>query len=180
LRELIIPGPIMDWLAQELVTKDLTERATHEQDMRRDQAELERLQERLDMIYEDRLDGRIDASTYDQKAAEIRERKERVKRRVSERQGETLPTATQAVELLAVMSKAADLFLEQSVTEQRKLLRLVLESSSWKGGELRMCLREPFSQLRLSNLASQTKDNNLSTSSQNIDTWRRGGDSNPR
>jgi site-specific DNA recombinase len=93
----------------------------------RDQAEFERLQERLDMIYEDRLDGRIDASTYDQKAAEIRERKERVKRRVGERQAETLPTATQAVELLAVMSKAADLFLQQSVTEQRKLLRLVLE-----------------------------------------------------
>jgi hypothetical protein len=30
------------------------------------------------------------------------------------------------------------------VTEQRKLLHLPLEKASWKGGELRMSLREPF------------------------------------
>ncbi len=180
LRGLVIPGPIVEWLQQELVTSDLTERAAHEQAIRRDQAELERWQKRLDMIYEDRLDGRIDASTYDQKAAEMRERKERVSRRISEWQAETLPPATQAVELLTVTSKAADLFLQQTGAEQRKLLRVVLESSSWKGGELRMCLREPFSQLRLSNLASQTIDSNLGVSSGNSDIWRRGGDSNPR
>ena len=135
---------------------------------------------RLDYMGLKKSPGRIDASTYDQKAAEIRERKERVKRRVSERQAETLPTAAQAVELLTVMSKAADLFLEQSGAEQRKLLRVLLESSSWKGGELRISLREPFAQLRLSNLASQTIDNNLSTSNDNVDIWRRKRDSNPR
>ena len=39
----------------------------------REQAELERLQSRLDVLYDDRLDGRIDASTYDKRAADIRQ-----------------------------------------------------------------------------------------------------------
>jgi hypothetical protein len=34
--------------------------------------ELDRLQARLDVLYDDRLDGRIDATTYDKKAEVIR------------------------------------------------------------------------------------------------------------
>jgi hypothetical protein len=41
--------------------------------MRRDEAELGRLQKRLDVLYDDRLDGRIDTTTYDTKAQEIRQ-----------------------------------------------------------------------------------------------------------
>ena len=65
--------------------------------------------------------------------------------------------AGQAVDLLAVMRKMADLLLQQPAAKRRKLLRLVLESSGWKGGELRMCFRERFPQLRLSNRASQPR-----------------------
>jgi site-specific DNA recombinase len=180
LRQLVIPGPILEWLKQELVASDVTERYAREQAQRRDQAELERLQKRLDVLYDDRLDGRIDASMYDQKAAEIREQQEQVRRRISDRQSATLPPKGQAVDLLALTSKAADLFVEQPGAEQRKLLRLVLENATWKEGELRMCFREPFSQLRLSNHATQTNNSNLDTPEDNFDIWRRGGDSNPR
>jgi site-specific DNA recombinase len=63
LRELVIPREVLEWLQEELVASDLTERAAREQALRREQTELERLQSRLDVLYEDRLDGRIDAST---------------------------------------------------------------------------------------------------------------------
>jgi hypothetical protein len=42
---------------------------------------------------------------------------------------------------MTLTSKAADLFAQQTASEQRKLLMLVLKSASWKGGELRMSLR---------------------------------------
>ena len=180
LRQLVIPGPILEWLKQELVASDVTERYAREQAQRRDQAELERLQKRLDVLYDDRLDGRIDASMYDQKAAEIREQQEQVRRRISDRQSATLPPKGQAVDLLALTSKAADLFVEQPGAEQRKLLRLVLENATWKEGELQMCFREPFSQLRLSNHATQTNNSNLDAPDDNFDIWRRKRDSNPR
>jgi len=63
-----------------------------------------------------------------------------------------------AFDLTAATSRATELFLAQPVAEQRRLLHLVLRKGTWKGGELRMSLREPFEQLRLSNSATQAKD----------------------
>jgi hypothetical protein len=37
--------------------------------------------------------------------------------------------------------------LPQPATEQRRLPRLVLKAATWKSGELRMPLRDPFEQL---------------------------------
>ncbi len=149
LRELVTPSPILNWLREELVSSDVSERGAREQTLRRDQVELDRLQKRLDVLYEDRLDGRIDAGTYDKKAAEIRQQQDRLRRRLAEFQSVPLPPLIETVDLIALTAKAADLFLDQPAAEQRKLLRLVLEDATWKGGELRMSFREPFSQLRL-------------------------------
>ena len=143
------PSPILNWLREELVSSDVSERGAREQTLRRDQVELDRLQKRLDVLYEDRLDGRIDAGTYDKKAAEIRQQQDRLRRRLAEFQSVPLPPLIETVDLIALTAKAADLFLDQPAAEQRKLLRLVLEDATWKGGELRMSFREPFSQLRL-------------------------------
>jgi site-specific DNA recombinase len=170
LRELVIAGPILDWLQEELVASDVSERAAREQARRRDHAELDRLQSRLDVLYDDRLDGRIDAGTYDRKAGEIRRQQDHLRRRLGE--APELPPISQAVDLIAITAKAADLFLERGAAEQRKLLRLVLDGATWQGGELRMSFREPFSQLRLSNLESRTKDSHLKGEEADFENWR--------
>jgi site-specific DNA recombinase len=180
LRELVTPSPILDWLQQVLVASHISERAAGEQTVRRDQAELKRLQDRLDVLYDDRLDARIDASTYDKKAGEIRQQQDRVRLRLAEAQSAALPPVSQAVDLIALTAKAADLFLKQPTVEQRKFLRLVLAAATWKGGELRMSFREPFSQLRLSNRATHTNNRGLDANDSHFGIWRRGGDSNPR
>jgi hypothetical protein len=55
-----------------------------------------------------------------------------------------LPPASQAVNLMALTSQAAEIFLQQPGTERNKLIRLLVESASWKGGELRMCFGSPL------------------------------------
>ena len=112
LRGLVIGPEIIEWLQDELITSDLTEQAAREQAVRRHQADLDRLQRRLDTLYEDRLDGRIDAARYDQKAGEIHEDQQRIRTRVSECQG-TMPPARDALNLITLTSRAADLFREQ-------------------------------------------------------------------
>jgi len=67
--------------------------------LRRQQAELERLQARLDVLYEDRLDGRIDAGVYDQTAETIREQQQRVRQKIQSTQTAMLPAASQAIDL---------------------------------------------------------------------------------
>ena len=179
LRELVIAPEIVEWLQDELVTSDLTEQAAREQALRRHQAELERLQRRLDTLYEDRLDGRINAIRYDQKASEIREDEQRIRTRIRECQ-EALPSASESLDVMALTSRAADLFLAQPGCEQRKLLRLVVDDAIWQTGELRMSFRQPFEQLRLSNSASTRNERTAGGGGAVFDIWRRERDSNPR
>jgi hypothetical protein len=60
---------------------------------------------------------------------------------------------------MALTSSMADLFLEQRGAEQR---RLVLDTASWQGGELRTPFREPLSELILSNRVTQKNNSQLS------------------
>ncbi len=124
------------------------------------------------MLYEDRLDGRIDAVVYDQKAGAIRGQQQALQQKLLSAQDATLLPASQAVDMMALTSRAADLFLEQTRTEQRKLLHLLLQEASWKAGELRMSFREPFEQLRLSNRASASDFNGFGGNERDFGIWR--------
>jgi hypothetical protein len=84
----------------------------------------------------------------------------------------TLPPMSRAIDLLVCTSKAAQEFPEYSGERQSKLLWLVLKEASWKAGELRMSLQEPFQKLRLSNSASATNHNELGAKSADFDNWR--------
>ena len=180
LRGLVVPPAVLTWLQSELVESDQTEQAARAQVMRRQQMELERLQARADVLYDDRLDGRIDTATFDRKAGAIREQQEHVRQKIRTAEAVKLPPAGEAVDLMRLTSRAADLFVEQVGAEQRKLLHIVLKEACWKGGELRMSLREPFEQLRLSNSGSDRNLKDFDPSGSNFDNWRREWDSNPR
>ncbi|MBZ5596378.1 MAG: recombinase family protein [Acidobacteriia bacterium] len=158
LRALVIPPAVLEWLRETVVASDVTERAARAQTLGRFQMELDRLQTRLDVLYDDRLDGRIDASTYDKKADEIRGTQQRVRTKIAQCQSAELAPATEAVDLMSLTSNAAELFERQSARERRRLLRLVVQEAIWQNGELRTCFREPFEQLRLSNSVTTTKD----------------------
>ena len=172
LRDLIIPPAVLTWLQSELIDSDRTEQAARAEALRRQQKDEERLEARLDVLYEDRLDGRIDTATYDKKASDIREQLEQIRRRIYNTKAIAYPAVSEAVDLMALTSRAADLFLEQDGSEQRKLLHLVLQEASWKGGELRMCFREPFENIVLSNRASHTNGTELNAGGPNFDNWR--------
>jgi hypothetical protein len=159
---------------------DVTERSARAQTVHRYEMELGRLQARLDVLYDDRLDGRIDVITYDRKAEEIRGNQQRVRTKIAQCQPAAFAPATKAVDLISLTSRAAERFERQCASEQRRLLRLVLQEAIWQNGELRTCFREPFEQLRLSNAATIIKEGHFSANEANSDIWRRGGDSNPR
>jgi hypothetical protein len=50
---------------------------------------------------------------------------------------DALPQAKEAIDLMALTSRTAEMFAAQTAAEQRKLLHLLLQEASWKGGELR-------------------------------------------
>jgi hypothetical protein len=134
----------------------------------------------LDLLYEDRLEGRISAAEYDQKEGAAREHQQRLRHKIQSIRATDLEPTGHAVDLMALASRAADLFLDQPASEQRKLLRLVVQEAFWKDEQLRMSFREPFEKLRLSNQASSRNPNDLGGNRPGFDNWRRKRDSNPR
>jgi site-specific DNA recombinase len=119
LRSLVIPQAVLEWLREVIVANDITERAASAQTLHRYQMELDRLQARLDVLYDDRLDGRIDASTYDKKAEEMRLNQQGLRTTINQCQSAGLAPATEAVDVLSLTSKSAELFERQSASEQR-------------------------------------------------------------
>ena len=84
----------------------------------------------------------------------------------------------QAIDTLSMVSRASELFLEQSAAEQRRLLQTVVEKATWRGGTLQTALFEPFEILRHSNQESYRKEKENTGSGGEMEIWLPGMDSN--
>jgi hypothetical protein len=156
----------------------VTERAARERTIKQHQAQYDRLEARIDMLYTDRLDGRIAPSFYDAKASEFRAQQQAILRKIHQIQA-TAPVPVEGVlDLMRLTSKAAELFCQQNCHEQRRLLRTLVKSAAWQGGELRLGFEEPFEILRGSNRANRTKEIQITGSGCNSEIWLPGMDSN--
>jgi site-specific DNA recombinase len=82
LRELRFPAEILRWLEAALLEAESAAQAACAEALRRSQVELERLRQRQEVMYDDRLDGRIDPTTYDNRLAQIREQQAQIERRI--------------------------------------------------------------------------------------------------
>jgi hypothetical protein len=104
-------------------------------------------------MYEDRLDGRIDAATYDQKVAQIRLQQGQIQHRIGAREAARLRPVSQGMNLRELVGRMTQSFVEQTASEQRKLLQVLVQKAFWKNDALHITLREPFEALRVDNRA---------------------------
>jgi len=95
-------------------------------------------------MYVDKLDGRIQASFFDRKAAEWRGEQERIELAIQQHRNADRSYVDEGVRLLELASRAGELFRSQESAEKRELLRYVLSNSSWKDGQLTPTFRQPF------------------------------------
>lgn len=159
LRELVIPQQVLEWLGDAILDSDRTQRAARESNVKRLQARFDQIKARIETMYLDKLDGRVTEDFFDQKAAEWRNEQDDLLTKIHDIQRATPAPVDQAIDMLRMTSRAAELFLEQSGVEQRRLLNTMVETASFKGGELRTKLFEPFEILRHSNHKKHRKEN---------------------
>lgn len=174
LGDLVIPPPILDWLAQELSSTEHTERDTRERTMKRQESERARIQHRLNTLYEDRLDGTITKTQYEEKASALRAQQADIERKLAETRESALVPLTTALDIACLTSNACKQFCEQNEVEQRRLLTMILKEATWKDGGLRTTLLEPFEQLRRSNQLSHTNKNGNPGSGMDLKVWLLG------
>jgi hypothetical protein len=95
-------------------------------------------------MYVDKLDGRIDASLYDQMSEQWRAEQDKITRKIARHQAADRSYREEGVRLIELGQGARRLFAKQEAREQRRLLNIVLSNSTWKDGELTATFRQPF------------------------------------
>ena len=135
---------VLTWVTRALRESHGDERKCHEAAIAKLQREHGRIQDRIDAMYMDKLDGRIDNDFFDRKAAEFRSEQCRVMRDIETHQNANQSYIEDGIRLLDLARRADVLFESQRPAEKRKLLDFVLSNCRWKDGQLEAEYRKPF------------------------------------
>jgi site-specific DNA recombinase len=150
----------------------------HDAAIARLHAEYNRLQTRIDRMYMDKLDGRVDAAFFDRRAPEWRGEQDRLLQLIEGHQAANQTYLEEGVWLLELAQRAHRLFQKQEPREKRRLLNFLLSNCSWKGGELTAVFRQPFDMLADANVAQSERDGQDASTQPVLENWLPGLDSN--
>ncbi|TIL73213.1 MAG: hypothetical protein E5Y70_17805 [Mesorhizobium sp.] len=135
---------VLTWMRDALKASHADERREQEQAIERCQTQYKRVEDRLQAMYLDKLDGRIDNAFYDRMSAQWRVEQTRLLREI-ERHSEAQESYMEdGLRLLELAREASRLFAKQAANEKKRLLNLVLSNCEWDRGEVRANFRQPF------------------------------------
>lgn len=178
LKGLRFPNEILEWIVTALRESHVDEKAFHDEAIARLQAEYRRLQSRIDAMYLDKLDGRIDVAFFDSKSAEWRAEQDRLLRDVETHQNANQTYVEEGVQLLHLAQRAHELFERQVAAEKRRLLSFLLSNCVWKGGVLTAEYRQPFDMLALAREAGSGDEVMSGAKNGQFENWLPAMDSN--
>jgi site-specific DNA recombinase len=146
LRRLALDQEVVDWISTALRESQADKRRYHEEASRL-KADHQRLLNRLETLYEDKLDGRIDVAFFDRKSRDWRNEQNRLLDAIKEHEKANESYMEEGIRILDLGRRAGDLFDKQPAHEKRRLLNCVMSAASWKDGSLTIEFRQPFDML---------------------------------
>ena len=167
----MIPSGVLAWLQEAFIESDLTEQGARNRELKRLEEQHRRIDANSQTLYEDRLDGRITPETYDRKARDLQSQALDLLRRIDRIRATAPAPVQEAINVMELTSRAAELFAIQPAHEKQAFLRLVLKSASWAHGQLRTEFENPFESLRRSNQLNQTKHEEKRMSTAENEIW---------
>ena len=162
----------MEWVTEALRQSHLDEQQYHEEAVRRLQAEYTRFQNRIESMYVDKLDGRVDIVFFDRKAAEWRAEKGRLLHAIEEHQTANQAYLEEGIRLLELGRHAHELFQKQAPREKRRLLNFVLSNCTGKDDQLQATFKQPFDLITASSDAYKSKKAAGVSSNGLFENWR--------
>ena len=178
IRGLAFDDEVLEWVTLALRQSHADEKRFHDDAIARLQAEHTRLQGRIDTMYLDKLDGRVDAAFFDRKAAEWRTEQDRVLRAIGDHQAANQSYMEQGVRILELARRLPELFARQAPREKRRLLDFLLSNCTWKEGALRATFRQPFDLIAASARAHENRKAAGVATDGLSENWLPGQDSN--
>ena len=114
------------WVQEALRASHADKPREQEEAIARLRAECDRLQRRLDTMYVDRLDGRVDAASFDKMAAEWRAEQSRCQREIDRHQEADKSHMDEGAQILELARNAQQPFERQEPRQKRRLHNFVL------------------------------------------------------
>ncbi len=178
LKGLAFDNEVLDWVTEALRQSHADEKHYHDEAISQLQGEYNRLQNRIDAMYVDKLDGKINIDFYDRKATEWRYEQDRLLRSIEDHQNGNKNYLDEGVMILELARQASYLFERQGPREKRNLLNFVLSNCTWKDGQLVANYRQPFDGIAKSMASHKEKEAVGASSNSLFDIWRPCRDSN--
>jgi site-specific DNA recombinase len=135
---------VLEWVRESLHASHADERRDHEEAIKRLQGEHKRLGDRINAMYLDKLDGRVDSTFFDKMSAQWREEQNRCLREIERHEAAEQSYMDEGVQILELARNAQKLFERQQPREKRRLLNFILSNCSWEDGEVVAAFRQPF------------------------------------
>jgi hypothetical protein len=157
LRRISIDEGIVAWISTALRESHSDQKRFRDEGIAKLKADHLRLQKRLDLMYDDRLDGRIDLAQYERKSGECRDEQARILAEIEgfgAADGQYMEAGIKLLELTRNMHR---LFEKQQADEKRRFLNFVVSNSIWKGGEIVPEWRQPFDMIAVANAGADAE-----------------------
>ena len=142
------------------------------------QKRYQKLQDRIDAMYVDKLDGNISGAYFEEKSAEWRREQADTRRKIEVHEQANQSYIEEGIQLLELADKSYDLYTAQPPEEQRRLLNCVVSHATWGNGSLSPVYRPPFDIIAHSNreyACNHKGSDDFEVQKQN---WLPGADSN--
>jgi site-specific DNA recombinase len=145
LRSIYVPEDIAAAIVSSLESDRTGAESLRQQDLAAAKQRLAALRTRMDQMYEDKLDGKIDEDFWARRMNEWREQERCLEARIEQLSTPLTPQRALTVQtILELANKAYSLYLTRNPAEQGQLLRMVLLNCATDGVSLWPTYRKPF------------------------------------
>jgi len=155
LRAIRIDEDVLEWLVETLRASHADEKAYRDQMIASLRRSYDRIKNRLDQMYVDKLDGKISEEFFESRKTEWTAEQNKILADLEAHQNANVNYLEKGVEILELAHKAHSLYLAQTPHEQWRLLDCVLSNCTFSEGRITPTYRKPFDSFAVTNAAYQ-------------------------
>jgi site-specific DNA recombinase len=169
-----IDKEVLDWVVTALKESHADEMKYHMEIINALQTQSDKIRRRLNAMYMDKLDGRVDEFFFDQKSKEWKKEQYDIFRKIEHHQRADRLYMDEGVKLLELAQRAVTLYEKQNMREKRRIINFVCSNSPCKDGRLLPNYRKPFDILSETNRLYKRKKAIFSKKNDHFDIWLLG------
>lgn len=147
LERMHLDGGVREWLKTALRSSHEDEKRFHREATDRLQKQYAALQRKVDIAYDDRLEGRITLERYEERSNTWREEMAHIRNELARHEKADRAYTEEGIALLELAGMALELYHSQDPSQRRRLLDFLCLNSEFRGNHVVVAFKKPFDEL---------------------------------